>query len=72
MFIFFLSGNAGKALTKKNNGNKYDHLYQKALEGFAFILAEEGDIVYLSENVARYLGLQQVKAFPCGRSGFTV
>ncbi|CAG5134818.1 unnamed protein product, partial [Candidula unifasciata] len=45
----------------KNKGDKFDHLYQKALEGFAFILAQEGDIVYLSENVARYLGLQQIE-----------
>ncbi|BFZ07059.1 hypothetical protein BsWGS_10098 [Bradybaena similaris] len=45
----------------KSKGDKFDHLYQKALEGFAFILAQEGDIVYLSENVARYLGLQQIE-----------
>uniref|UniRef100_A0A0B6YT30 Hypoxia-inducible factor 1-alpha n=1 Tax=Arion vulgaris TaxID=1028688 RepID=A0A0B6YT30_9EUPU len=52
---------ASKALVKKNKIDKFDHLYQKALEGFAFILAQEGDIVYLSESVARYLGLQQIE-----------
>lgn len=43
------------------NSESWDHLYQKALEGFAFILSCDGDIVYLSESVSKYLGLQQIE-----------
>ncbi|RUS80285.1 hypothetical protein EGW08_011969 [Elysia chlorotica] len=44
-----------------SNSDSCDHLYQKALEGFAFILSHDGDIVYLSESVGKYLGLQQIE-----------
>ncbi|XP_067874932.1 hypoxia-inducible factor 1-alpha-like isoform X3 [Heterodontus francisci] len=37
-----------------------DRFYLRALEGFVMVLTEEGDIVYLSENVNRYLGLTQL------------
>ncbi|CAG5118905.1 unnamed protein product, partial [Candidula unifasciata] len=48
-------------MEKKIKENTYDHLHQKALEGFAYILAEEGDIVYLTENVSKFLGLPQME-----------
>ncbi|KAK3728115.1 hypothetical protein RRG08_009016 [Elysia crispata] len=44
-----------------SNSDCWEHLYQKALEGFAFILSHDGDIVYLSESVGKYLGLQQIE-----------
>lgn len=34
--------------------------YLKALEGFLMVLSEDGDIIYLSENVSKCLGLAQV------------
>lgn len=34
--------------------------YLRALHGFFMVLTEEGDIVYLSENVNRFLGLTQL------------
>ncbi|XP_062919669.1 hypoxia-inducible factor 3-alpha-like isoform X2 [Mobula hypostoma] len=34
--------------------------YLRAVDGFFMVLTEEGDIVYLSENVNRYLGLTQL------------
>ena len=37
-----------------------DSCYQKALEGFVIVLSPEGDIIYLSDSVAKYLGLKQV------------
>uniref|UniRef100_A0A674DQE0 Hypoxia-inducible factor 1-alpha n=1 Tax=Salmo trutta TaxID=8032 RepID=A0A674DQE0_SALTR len=33
--------------------------YLKALEGFLMVLSEDGDMIYLSENVNKYLGLAQ-------------
>nr|WNN25245.1 hypoxia-inducible factor 1 [Balanoglossus aurantiaca] len=37
-----------------------DSYYLKALEGFVMVLTQEGDMAYLSENVSKYLGLNQV------------
>lgn len=34
--------------------------YLKALEGFLMVLSEDGDMIYLSENVNKCLGLAQV------------
>lgn len=40
-----------------------DSVFLKSLEGFLLVLSHEGDIVYLSENVADYLGITQVRLF---------
>ncbi|XP_051900043.1 hypoxia-inducible factor 1-alpha-like [Pristis pectinata] len=39
---------------------RLNSLYLRALNGFFMVLTEEGDIVYLSENVDKYLGLTQL------------
>lgn len=38
-----------------------DVFYPQALAGFIMVLTEEGDMIYLSENVSRYIGITQVK-----------
>lgn len=38
-----------------------DSYYLKALDGFLMVLTEEGDMIYLSENVNKHLGLSQVR-----------
>ena len=48
-------GKGDAALVKK-----LDTMYLKALEGFFMLITKEGDILYLSDNVAKYLGLTQV------------
>lgn len=35
--------------------------YMKALDGFVFVLSQQGDIVYCSENVADHLGVSQME-----------
>ncbi|CAH1112318.1 unnamed protein product [Psylliodes chrysocephalus] len=35
-------------------------LFLKTLDGFVMILSEEGDFIYLSENVNEYLGINQI------------
>ncbi|XP_013786961.1 hypoxia-inducible factor 1-alpha-like isoform X2 [Limulus polyphemus] len=40
--------------------SKWDSAFLKALEGFLLVLSEEGDFVFLSENVHHYLGLTQI------------
>lgn len=38
--------------------------YLKALDGFLMVLSEDGDMVYLSENVCKCMGLTQVNIYP--------
>jgi len=49
---------------KPSNGDEeqaaLDKLFPKALEGFVMVLATEGDLVYLSEDIQKHLGLAQV------------
>ena len=40
---------------------KTDHQYLKALDGFVMILSHDGDLMYISENVHKILGLTQVR-----------
>lgn len=39
-----------------------DNLYLKALEGFITVITQDGDMIFLSENISKYMGLTQVKA----------
>lgn len=39
---------------------KFNSSYMKALDGFLMVLSEDGDMIYLSENVNKCLGLAQV------------
>lgn len=32
----------------------------KALDGFLIILSTDGDVIYVSENIHEYIGIQQV------------
>lgn len=34
--------------------------YLKALDGFVMVLSEDGDMIYMSENVNKCMGLTQV------------
>lgn len=36
------------------------YLYLKILEGFLMVISTEGDMIFLSENVSKYMGLTQV------------
>lgn len=35
------------------------------LEGFLMVLTAHGDIIYLSDNVSKYMGLSQVQTLTC-------
>ncbi|XP_038074638.1 hypoxia-inducible factor 1-alpha-like [Patiria miniata] len=37
-----------------------DNYYLKALDGFAMMLSQEGDVIFISENVSHYMGLKQI------------
>lgn len=39
-------------------------MYLRVLEGFLMVLSAEGDIIFLSDNVSKYMGLTQVSRLP--------
>ncbi|KAG9336617.1 hypothetical protein JZ751_002964 [Albula glossodonta] len=46
-------------VTESELDSQLNSFYLKALEGFLMVLSEDGDIIYLSENVSKCLGLGQ-------------
>lgn len=38
-----------------------DSLYLKALEGFIAVVTQDGDMIFLSENISKFMGLTQVE-----------
>ncbi|KAM8945434.1 LOW QUALITY PROTEIN: endothelial PAS domain-containing protein 1 [Pelodytes ibericus] len=38
-----------------------DNLYLKALEGFIAVVTQDGDMIFLSENINKFMGLTQVE-----------
>ncbi|XP_048837293.1 hypoxia inducible factor 1 subunit alpha, like isoform X2 [Brienomyrus brachyistius] len=38
-----------------------DRLYPRALAGFVMVLTEEGDMIFLSESVSKYIGVTQLE-----------
>lgn len=43
--------------------NPTDGFYQQALAGFILVMTEEGDMIFLSESVSKYIGITQVSAY---------
>ncbi|XP_018418129.1 PREDICTED: hypoxia-inducible factor 1-alpha isoform X2 [Nanorana parkeri] len=50
---------AGEAAGESDMEKQLNCFYLKALEGFVLVLTEEGDMIYLSENVNKCMGLTQ-------------
>lgn len=44
-----------------NADEQMDSQYLKSLEGFITVVTSEGDIIFLSENINKFLGLTQVQ-----------
>ncbi|XP_064411698.1 endothelial PAS domain-containing protein 1b isoform X2 [Latimeria chalumnae] len=41
--------------------NQMDNFYLKSLEGFIAVVTQDGDMIFLSENINKYMGLTQVE-----------
>ncbi|XP_036398473.1 hypoxia inducible factor 1 subunit alpha a [Megalops cyprinoides] len=48
-----------EAVEESELDTQLNSFYLKALEGFLMVLSEDGDMIYLSENVSKCLGLAQ-------------
>lgn len=58
-FFFFFSVCADNE-NELEADQQMDNLYLKALEGFIAVVTQDGDMIFLSENVNKYMGLTQV------------
>lgn len=45
----------------ENSESPTDGFYQQALAGFILVVTEEGDMVFLSESVSKYIGITQLE-----------
>jgi len=52
--------------TRYQDDSQLDSLYLKSLEGFVAVVTSDGDMIFLSENVSKFMGLTQVSltSFP--------
>nr|AFU07575.1 hypoxia-inducible factor 3 alpha subunit [Hypophthalmichthys molitrix] len=52
----------GQTKTKtEETENPTDGFYQQALAGFILVMTEEGDMIFLSESVSKYIGITQLE-----------
>ncbi|XP_068439750.1 endothelial PAS domain-containing protein 1 [Clinocottus analis] len=49
----------GEKGTEEVEASEETNLYLRILEGFLIVLSTEGDMIYLSDNVSKYMGLTQ-------------
>lgn len=61
-FISFPVCPAGGLDSEDEMNPQMDCFYLKALDGFVMVLTDDGDMVYISDNVNKYMGLTQVKS----------
>ncbi|XP_059388274.1 endothelial PAS domain-containing protein 1-like isoform X1 [Carassius carassius] len=47
--------------TRSQDYSQMDSLYLKSLEGFVAVVTSDGDMIFLSENVSKFMGLTQVE-----------
>uniref|UniRef100_A0A672N194 Endothelial PAS domain protein 1 n=1 Tax=Sinocyclocheilus grahami TaxID=75366 RepID=A0A672N194_SINGR len=55
--------NSGRTVqqTQSQDDSQMDSLYRKSLEGFVAVVTSDGDMIFLSENVSKFMGLTQVE-----------
>lgn len=52
---------AGGKVEEEEEEDPMDAFYPQTLAGFITVLTEEGDMIYLTENVSRHIGITQVR-----------
>uniref|UniRef100_A0A3B3RZT8 Hypoxia inducible factor 1 subunit alpha, like n=1 Tax=Paramormyrops kingsleyae TaxID=1676925 RepID=A0A3B3RZT8_9TELE len=56
-----LSSGGCRPAMEEEEENVTDRLYPRALAGFVMVLTEEGDMIFLSESVSKYIGIAQLE-----------
>lgn len=59
---FYLWLSAAWTKAEEEEEDPIDTFYQQALAGFIMVMSEDGDMVFLSENVSKFIGITQVSA----------
>ncbi|XP_056147773.1 endothelial PAS domain-containing protein 1b isoform X2 [Lampris incognitus] len=52
---------AGCSRSDCKEDRQMDNMYLKSLEGFITVVTSDGDIIFLSENISKFVGLTQVE-----------
>ncbi|KAG5266703.1 hypothetical protein AALO_G00235180 [Alosa alosa] len=52
---------AGCSAAETEEDRQMDSMYLKSLEGFVSVITTDGDIIFLSENINKFMGLTQVE-----------
>lgn len=60
-FVFFFVCFVGGLDSEDEMKVQMDCFYLKVLDGFVMVLIDDGDMVYIFDNVNKYMGLIQVK-----------
>ena len=55
-------------VTEELVSSEESNMYLRILEGFLMVLSTEGDMIFLSDNVSKYMGLSQVRQNSCSLS----
>ncbi|XP_051535908.1 hypoxia-inducible factor 1-alpha isoform X3 [Myxocyprinus asiaticus] len=55
------SAGSTKTQSHEETEDPTDGFYQQALAGFVMVMTEEGDMVFLSESVGKYIGITQLE-----------
>ncbi|XP_044119570.1 endothelial PAS domain-containing protein 1 [Neovison vison] len=56
-----LSSVCSESESEPEANQQMDNLYLKALEGFIAVVTQDGDMIFLSENISKFMGLTQVE-----------
>lgn len=54
-------GGGGGGGGDSDEDRQMDSLYLKSLEGFITVVTSDGDMIFLSENISKFMGLTQVR-----------
>lgn len=60
MHLFTVKFDAAATDADQLLDNVDENVVMKALDGFLLILSNDGDVIYVSENIQEYIGIQQV------------
>lgn len=52
--------NSSSSSSDGEDNGQMDSLYLKSLEGFITVVTSDGDMIFLSENINKFMGLTQV------------
>lgn len=61
LLLLFFSGSSTSS-SECEEDRQMDSLYLKSLEGFITVVTSDGDMIFLSENINKFMGLTQVRA----------